>query len=104
MRGGTPAGCLGVVGVWVVLLAWCVLANWPWSRWWFPGIAVAVWAVVWPVRRRQRRLLQQWMDDKCLTCGYDLRGIGRSGRCPECGTEFDGVSPQLERDTDKPSG
>jgi hypothetical protein len=44
------------------------------------------------------------MDDKCVECGYDLRGIGRTGRCPECGLPFDGVSPQLERNADETSG
>ena len=26
------------------------------------------------------------VDIKCLVCGYNLRGLGRAGRCPECGT------------------
>lgn len=26
----------------------------------------------------------------CLLCDYDLRGLAAPGRCPECGTEFDG--------------
>ncbi len=98
------AGCLGVVGAWVILLGWVVLARWPWVLWWAAGAAAAAWAVVWPLRRRERKLLQQWMDDKCLSCGYDLRGIGRTGQCPECGAPFDGVSPTLERDTDETSG
>jgi hypothetical protein len=25
----------------------------------------------------------------CLGCGYHLDDLGDSGRCPECGTEFD---------------
>ena len=25
----------------------------------------------------------------CLHCGYELRGIGEYGKCPECGRRFD---------------
>jgi hypothetical protein len=28
-------------------------------------------------------------DVYCLACGYSLRGLERSGRCPECGRAFD---------------
>ena len=90
------AGCFGVAGAWAVLLAWLVMARWPWVLWWTMGLAAAAFAVVWPIRRRQRRQLERFLTDKCLTCGYDLRGIGRSGRCPECGTPFEDVSPPAE--------
>jgi hypothetical protein len=28
----------------------------------------------------------------CQQCGYDLSGLGRRGRCPECGQAFDRVT------------
>jgi len=28
-------------------------------------------------------------DVPCLACGYDLRGLDRTGRCPECGNAID---------------
>lgn len=49
-------------------------------------LALAIWLVVlgpfhvWAVARRWRRRA----GDKCLACGYPLRG---AGRCPECGSE-----------------
>ena len=30
----------------------------------------------------------------CSECGYDLSGLGRRGRCPECGQVFDTMSGQ----------
>jgi DNA-directed RNA polymerase subunit RPC12/RpoP len=27
-------------------------------------------------------------DIKCFGCGYNLRGLERTGRCPECGTRI----------------
>ena len=30
---------------------------------------------------------------ECLRCGYDLRGLGESRVCPECGLEFDPDAP-----------
>ncbi|MHC4992749.1 MAG: hypothetical protein ACYTGC_17395, partial [Planctomycetota bacterium] len=27
-------------------------------------------------------------DVRCVGCGYDLRGLSRTGRCPECGAEI----------------
>jgi acyl carrier protein len=29
----------------------------------------------------------------CMVCGYDLRGLRRDGRCPECGTD---VAPEAQ--------
>ncbi len=29
----------------------------------------------------------------CVACGYHLRGLGSTGRCPECGLEFHVSSP-----------
>jgi hypothetical protein len=43
-------------------------------------------AALW--RRRELRRLNRWIDDRCEGCGYSLRGLGRSGRCPECGKAF----------------
>jgi len=34
-------------------------------------------------------------DVECIKCGYNLRGLNRSGRCPECGTE---ISPSMRGD------
>lgn len=48
-----------------------------------PAVALFVYGVVRSLRDSQRP-----QRDKCLTCGYSLRGL-TAARCPECGTEFD---------------
>lgn len=35
--------------------------------------------------RRSLRRRRRVRADRCVACGYDLRGSARSGRCPECG-------------------
>jgi hypothetical protein len=35
---------------------------------------------------RHRRLVEQSQTGHCHVCGYDLRGLKRLPRCPECGT------------------
>ena len=82
-------------------IVWPVFARWPWVPVGLTGAALLVWGAVLPLKRRQRRQLERFMTDKCLNCGYDLRGIGRSGRCPECGLPFEDVSPPAEEDEQK---
>ena len=43
------------------------------------------------LKRKELRRLNRWIDDRCQGCGYDLRGLGGSGRCPECGKVFNGL-------------
>lgn len=35
-------------------------------------------------------------DRRCYQCGYALRGLATTGRCPECGADYDPGSRQLE--------
>ena len=93
------AGCL--TGIGIVFVGFIVFTRWAWLPLAAAGAAAAVWAALWPLRRRERKLLQRWMDDQCVRCGYELRGIGRAGQCPECGTPFDGVDPTIRRDAEE---
>lgn len=40
-------------------------------------------------RHRARTKLKSCELLACLNCAHDLRGLGRFGRCPECGQPFD---------------
>lgn len=35
-------------------------------------------------------------DLRCSRCGYNLRGLGRSGKCPECGIEISHAETRLD--------
>jgi hypothetical protein len=40
---------------------------------------------------RQRSVYQKWEECDglmCLVCGYDLRGLEHTDKCPECGEQF----------------
>lgn len=44
------------------------------------------------MRRRKLRFVDSLKARRymvCITCGYDLAGLGDRGRCPECGRRFD---------------
>src|SRR5207248_565853 len=52
------------------------------------------WSCELPMLSASRRGHNVWMDPQgpllcedfdCARCGYDLRGLQRSGQCPECG-------------------
>jgi hypothetical protein len=73
-----------------LLLVVCVAVWWQWA------LAVLVTIVVFGGGAllwhwRELRRLNWWIEDKCEGCGYDLRGLGRAGRCPECGKSFKGL-------------
>ncbi|MEM1329498.1 MAG: hypothetical protein AAGG07_02935 [Planctomycetota bacterium] len=38
------------------------------------------------------------VERSCENCGYDLSGLGRTGRCPECGTVFGPGSERTDGD------
>jgi hypothetical protein len=90
-----------MAGLLAVVVAWGLLSRWPRLPLGIAGGFLVVWALLSTLRRRERKLLERWMDDKCVACGYDLRGIGRVGQCPECGTPFDGVDPTIKRESDE---
>lgn len=44
------------------------------------------------MRRRKLRFVESLKAQRymvCITCGYDLVGLGDRGRCPECGRRYD---------------
>jgi len=60
---------------------WCSLIGFP--HWLFLPLGF------WPIAtwtRRKAQLRKRKRQNRCLTCGYDLRGA--EVRCPECGTEI----------------
>lgn len=62
---------------------WCSLIGFP--HWLLLPLGF------WPIAtwtRRRAQLHQRKRQNRCLTCGYDLRGA--EFRCPECGTEIKG--------------
>ncbi|MDX2146665.1 MAG: hypothetical protein SFZ23_04005 [Planctomycetota bacterium] len=44
---------------------------------------------VWRGKRKIRRAVLAAGGKACVSCLHDLRGIGESGNCPECGRAFD---------------
>lgn len=76
-----------------------MLRRWvPWISplWALPGIPLAIvtttFGTVWYTRRHKARLKQAVMAASgraCIGCVYDLRGLGETGACPECGRRFD---------------
>ncbi|CAN5790914.1 hypothetical protein BH11PLA1_BH11PLA1_16370 [soil metagenome] len=56
-------------------LALLVMLRW-WVRWQRTML-------IWRKRKHLRELERRSV--KCLACGYDLAGLGRRNRCPECG-------------------
>lgn len=101
---------------WVVLVLWFLVpigllivmgtnAVMPEHLW----IPVLMWSVVlltprvlgWWYLRRYQRLFRAAGGRLCVSCGQDLRGLGESGICPECGQAFD---VQLDRRRWKAAG
>jgi hypothetical protein len=58
-----------------------------WTPYWILAAAAGLIPVLW-VTGRGRRAVRRWRwvrGNRCVECGYDLRGS--RGRCPECGVE-----------------
>ena len=77
------------------------IAPWISPLWALPGIPLAVvtttLATIWYTRRRTHRVkhaVQAAAGHACLACVYDLRGMGDTGACPECGRHFDVAADQ----------
>ena len=51
--------------------------------------AIALWAVAGLRERRFQRAVRALQCDVCLNCGYSLKGLPDSHRCPECGVAYD---------------
>jgi hypothetical protein len=56
-----------------------------------PGMVSGL-AGVWYARGLKREHLRAFEAQGllCWRCGYDLRGLGASGTCPECGVGYEG--------------
>lgn len=59
-------------------------AFWSWVG--FMGILVSGQLWIW---RRLYQRVERSDSRLCLDCGYDLRGSGEAGTCPECGVSFE---------------
>lgn len=72
----------------------------PWGRWGPMAFGLTPILVCWPMyvlgRRRINRQFKEAGGRLCTHCGYDLRSLGDSGACPECGHAF-----QADRDAEK---
>lgn len=44
---------------------------------------------IWRGQRRIRLAVGAAQGRACINCVYDLRGLGQTGTCPECGHAFD---------------
>lgn len=56
------------------------------------GAPIIVWAVfilLFLDKRRIKARIKACGYMVCVECGYELTGLGNSGRCPECGTPFE---------------
>lgn len=54
------------------------------------GLVCAVLLSVIPLMRRRRfkKTVHAYAYELCLDCGYDLRGLPESHKCPECGQAY----------------
>jgi hypothetical protein len=76
--------CTMVLPHFVRLQNWMFMAAAAvWTIW---SVVVVIWDARW--RRRFRGVLAAAEGLMCFRCGYDLRGIGPVGACPECGEVF----------------
>ena len=81
------ATVIGAVVGWFAALA--MLSSRRWALSFVVGVAVLLVGVA------VRGVLEMWLDridasrvrrrDQCSNCGYDLQGLARNARCPECG-------------------
>ncbi|HWE97697.1 MAG TPA: hypothetical protein VG269_27325 [Tepidisphaeraceae bacterium] len=53
--------------------------------WWLPAAVVGALPIRWVFWRRKRHLARLRAENRCVYCGYSLRG-NTSGACPECGS------------------
>lgn len=90
--------CTSLTALAAPFLVWSI-APWISPLWALPGIPLAIvtttFGAIWFTRRRTRRVklaVQAAAGRACLACVYDLRGMGDTGLCPECGRRFDGAS------------
>lgn len=77
------------------------IAPWISPLWALPGIPFTILTTtlgaIWYTRRRTQRVrqaVQVAAGRACLACVYDLRGMGDTGACPECGRHFDIAADQ----------
>jgi hypothetical protein len=70
----------------------------PWISplWALPAIPIVIATTtagtIWYTRRhktRMKRAVVAASGNACIGCVYDLRGMGETGACPECGRSFD---------------
>src|SRR5579862_6120484 len=76
-------------GVWIGVLPVFGLVLVPYVPFWpgfalntifYAAIAWGLWQIPLAIRRRRRRRL-----NRCVKCGYDLKGLAPASACPECG-------------------
>jgi hypothetical protein len=92
--------CTALTSVAAPFVLWSI-APWISPVWALPGIPLVIvtttFGTIWYTRRRAHRIkraVHAAAGRACLACVYDLRGMGDTGACPECGRHFDIVADQ----------
>ncbi len=80
---------------WPALRSTMTASNW----WWSVAIPfycfAPLFAALFCISRGQRRIKHAVLaahGRACINCVYDLRGLGDTGSCPECGHPFDSAA------------
>ena len=105
-----PFGLVFAFGIPAVLDWLGLTRRTPAHTWAFAGVSLLTWPYcAWAYRtlyiKPIRRAMRDHGYDLCVSCGYELRGLGYDvKRCPECGSWREVMPEKATTDGHRPTG